>query len=340
MRERAEEPFRWLPGRGCDAAALHRLRAHFPRPDGPLPDAWFLAGAPPRGGVCDGFLSYWEVRDALYDLATNAARRTATPAARGWFHYLLAQEIPGAMFGSTLAPLIEALATGIFVLYPHGPEAEPYAGFFRDCLDTLGRAIMTPDGWSARGVRRGVILRRRWNVASGWDWGQPGGDLSASMFLCLKYLPQEALAPWLRSILQIRDPFWRAQLLAWFVGARELLEGSIEKPADPPLEEKPAVSWVDCNLIAGETPFLSRARRRAALDAVTGYFEDETFAEWAKGVLGDEELAADLGQLPWRFRDLFLCAPAHAPRPLCEASLSTAKTAAATQSESWAIPGV
>lgn len=311
MRER--EPFRWIPGRGCDPAALRRLRARFPRPARPLRDAWFLAGAPAPARIDDGFMSYWEVRDALYDLASNVAQQGATPLARGWFHFLLAQEIPGAMFGSTLKPLVEALATGLCVFYPQGATGEPYAGFLGDCLDTLGRAIMGRDGWSRRGeINRGVILRRRWDLDAGWDWGQPAGDLSASLLLCLKYLPAADIGPWLRSVLDIADPFWRAQLIVSFVAARPLLDGTVREPAGlRPGHGRPMLCWTDSNLLSGgPTPFLPDANRSAALDAVARYFAEQAFLDWAEGVLSDAELVADLGDVPWRFRELFHYVPA------------------------------
>ncbi|MGE5388520.1 MAG: hypothetical protein ACM3NE_06500 [Hyphomicrobiales bacterium] len=306
MREHAKEPFRWLPGRGWDPAALCRLRQRFPRPVEPLNEAWFLAGAP-RDEVDDGWMSYWEVRDALYDLASDPTQ----PGARDWFHFLLAQEIPGAILGSVMPPLVEALATGLFVFHPLGADREPYEGFIRDCRDTLGAAIMGRDGWSSRGeINRGAILRRRWGLGAGWEWGRPAGDLSASMFVCLKYLPQDEIGPWLRSVFQIRDPVWRGQLMAWFVGARHILDGTIDQPADLPVKGQPAISWTDCNFVTGPAPFLSPANRRAALDAVAAIFTDCAFTEWARDVLSDEELAADLGRLPWRFQELFVRVPA------------------------------
>lgn len=308
MREKAKEPFRWLPGRGYDPAALCRLRQRFPRPREPLSEAWFLAGAPPRDDSDDGWMSYWEVRDALYDVASNPTQA----GARDWFHFLLAQEIPGALFGSILPPLVEALATGLFVFHPLGEESEPYEGFIWDCLDTLGATIMGRDGWTPRGeIKRGAILRRRWGLGAGWEWRRPAGDLSASMFLCLKYLPRREIAPWLHSAFHIRDPFWRGQLLAWFVGAREILDGSIGHPADLPLTGRPSVCWSDSNLVTcAAAPFAPQENRRAALDAVAAFFEDIPFSEWARDVCDDKELAADLGPLPSRFRELFLRVPA------------------------------
>lgn len=305
MRESAKEPFRWRPGHGYDPAALCRLRERFTRPAEPLNEAWFL---PPREDGDDGWMSYWEVRDALYDVARNPTEA----GARDWFHFLLAQEIPAAMFGSILPPLLEALATGLFIFHPLGVESEPYEGFIRDSLDTLGGAIMGRDGWSSRDeINRGAILRRRWGLGAGWEWGQPAGDLSASLFLCLKYLPPQEVAPWLHSAFQIRDPFWRAQLLAWFVGVREILNGAIGSPADLPSSGQSPVCWSDSNLVnCNSAPFVPQANRNAALDAVTAFFENLSFRDWAGDIASDEELARDLGPLPWRFEELFLRVPA------------------------------
>jgi hypothetical protein len=303
MRESAKEPFRWLPRRSHSPAALRRVRERFPRPREPLVPAWFLAGAPPGAEAGDDWMSYWEVRDALYDVACNASQA----GARDWFCYLLAQEIPGAMLGSVLPPLVESLATGLFIFHPLGSDNEPYDGFVRDCLDTLGCSIMTSDGWSLHGeINRGAILRRRWALGAGWDWGRPAGDLSASMFLCLKYLPPEEIGPWLRSAFKIRDPYGRGQLLAWFVGVHDMLDGTIEQPADLPVNGRPPICWTGSNLVSGETPFVPQANRTAALDAVAAFFEDGSFVDWVKSVLSDDALAADLGRTPRRFQELFL----------------------------------
>lgn len=313
MEETPREPFLWAPGRGYDPAALRRMRARLPRPPEGLRDAWFLKGAPRidgRTAIDDGWLSYWELRDALYDIASNACKRPAPTADADWFRFLLAQEIPGAMFGSTLSPLIEALATVFFILHPLRGETEPYPGFRRDALETLGRAIMDPNGWSGAEIRRGAVLRRQWRPGQGWRWDQPAGDLSASMFFCLKYLACAEIGPWLRSALDIEDAHWRAQLIAWFVGARDALAGQACPGAQLPIDGQPVVVWTDSNLLLAAhgraAPFLPAANRKAALDAVAAFFDETSFIDWAGGVLADDELAPALGRTPWRFRELYL----------------------------------
>lgn len=294
------------------------MSAAFPRPSAPLGDAWFMAGAPrvdARAAPNLGWLSYWDVRDALYDIASGAGRVGRRRLWADWFHFLLADEIPGAVFGSVLSPLVEALATCFFALYPFGPEGGPYDGFFRDSLATLGRVVMSPEGWSGGEIRRGALLRRNWRLWRGWGWDEPGGDLSASMFFCLKYLPLAEIRPWLRSAFVIDDPHWRAQLVVWFIGAHELLTGAISQPAEFSIGARPAVFWTDSNLLTGvhagaangrAPPFLAKARRRAALDAVAAFFDETSFADWSSGLRQHNELAISLGGLPRRFGELYL----------------------------------
>ena len=52
-------------------------------PREPLEPAWFLAGAAAGAEAGDDWMSYWDVRDALYDVACNASQA----GARDWFHY-------------------------------------------------------------------------------------------------------------------------------------------------------------------------------------------------------------------------------------------------------------
>ncbi len=61
--------------------------------------------------------------------------------------------------------------------------------------------------------------------------------------LCLKYLPQESIAPWLRSVLAIPSPHWRAQMMSWMVGAHDMLTDALRWPSQLPEQAAPSVAW-------------------------------------------------------------------------------------------------
>jgi hypothetical protein len=224
--------------------------------------------------------------------------------------------MPGAMSGSIDAPLVEALATAYFALYPLGVEREPYRGFARDSLDTLGRAIMNAQCWSRGRIERGEILRRGRTGWGSWEWDRASGDLSASMFFCLKYLASAEIGPWLGSAFAIEDPYWRAQLMVWFVGAHDMLTGKMRQPHEFPDDMRPCIAWEYSHILSGAdcgattkataAPFLPEANRAAAHAAVVAFFDDETYLNWLCAICEDEQLESELAELPETFAALYL----------------------------------
>lgn len=56
-------------------------------------------------------------------------------------------------------------------------------------------------------------------------WKGPSNKLSAAVFFCMKYLAPKEVAPWMRSVVEIGDPLWRAQLLSFAATAHSILGG-------------------------------------------------------------------------------------------------------------------
>src|SRR5262249_17997529 len=120
----------------------------------------------------------------------------------------------------------------------------PYKTFREDVLDTLGRCMMEPQCWSGREIVIGEMLRRdNDNPAGVWRWWDASGDFSASMFFCLKYLPAERVSGWMRLVLDIPSPHWRAQVIVWAVGAHDTLQGRVAWPEDWNANARPSVQW-------------------------------------------------------------------------------------------------
>jgi hypothetical protein len=134
------------------------------------------------------------------------------------------------------------------------------------------------------------------------------------MFLCLKYLPLEQIGPWLTSAFSIKDRYWRAQIIAFFVAAEDLLTGKVTQPSEM-AKAQPSVAWEYSYVLTGiyygafakpPLPFLPEARRKAALDAIAGYFDVDIYFEWLCAIEEDAELEAELMGTTDVFLDLYL----------------------------------
>jgi hypothetical protein len=156
MQKRPPKPYLWIPGVGPDNAALHRLYEHFPQPRDAMRGAYVMSGER------SSFDLEANPRGALFDIASATCSFGEDREWNDSFHFLLAEEIPFAMRTGVLEqPLIESLATAFFAIYPEGVTREPYRGFERDILETLGRAIMGPQCWADGQIQRGEILCRQ-----------------------------------------------------------------------------------------------------------------------------------------------------------------------------------
>jgi len=310
VKHKTPHPFLWRPGQGPDAAALSRLYAHFPRPRAPMRGAYVMSGERTEFDTED------DPRGALFDIASATCSFGWDREWIDWFHYLLADETLFAMRAGVLErPLIEALATAFFAIYPEGVTREPYRGFERDALETLGRAIVSAECWSEGRIRRGEILRREKPPWGTWGWREPSGDLSASMFFCLKYLTPEEIGPWLTSTLAIEDRYWRAQLMAFCVAAHPLLTGDVLQPAGL-AEAQPPLEWENSHILKGvyyaafdkaPAPFLAQANCTAARGALASFFNEDIYLDWLCAIAEDEELEAEMTSLPEQFRLLYPC---------------------------------
>ena len=236
-----------------------------------------------------------------------------------WYHYLLPHVLPRAHKGSILASLVETLITGYIALYPNGVHVAPYKTFREDTLRTLGLCMMEPKCWNGRQIVVGEILHRsNANPRGVWRWWDASGDFSASMFFCLKYLPLDLLGGWMRSVLAIPSPHWRAQLIVWAVGAHGMLEGRVGWPSQWNQNASPAVSWDwshclrpelasgDASGISPMTALLPEASRGDALHLLRSYFTEDVFLEWLESIGTVEYLRVELGEIPSAFERLFV----------------------------------
>ena len=155
-----------------------------------------------------------------------------------------------------------------------------------------------------------------------WYRNEASGAVSATLFLCLKYLPAEQIDGWLESILKIDCAFWRGQIMVWLLGAKPLLEGRISQPAEFN-ESTPSIKWewshslkgnytgnftAEAGLMqpmspddglkqtgSGHTPFICGANRAAFNCACRRMLTRETRETWCYQVMSIPLLEDEMG---------------------------------------------
>ncbi len=274
-------------------------------------EAWFMGETrrmfPELMGVLDE-LSAQQLVSPLEEIATGALSFGPEDEWREWFHYLLPRLIPRA-HERFVHQVLELLATALFAFYPDGLEAGPYRQFREDVLATLGRCPMDSACWpdGLLDVER-VLNPTRVPSIGLWGWDEPKGPLSASMFLCLKYLRPSDINGWLASVFQIDEPHWRAGVMAWLLGAHEVLKGLVLHPCKfdrcyPPID------WDWSHALTGSYldvdgserfrgDFIPKPNRDAALAAVRDYFDEKIMLEWIESLAREPEVAAATDALP------------------------------------------
>jgi hypothetical protein len=313
--------FEWRPGVGAAADALQRLSRAFKRPREAMGEAWFMG---------DDRRMYHELRGDLAALSTDLFQHVLEEIASGircfghhrewdeWFHYLLARLIPRGHEHDG-SPLLESLVSTFMVLYPNGVYREPYAGFLADLLCTLGRCMMAPECWNGQQALLGRFLHRsNHNAREVWGWCNASGDLSASLYFCLKYLPPDCVARWFMSVLAIESPYWRAQLIVWLVGSNDMLQGRMLWPCELDGCAYPSVTWAyshglrpdlaktDESGAPAVQAFLPEAARDAVLTVVRSHFTETVFLEWLESIGEVPELQAELAEIPSAFEALYV----------------------------------
>lgn len=315
------EEFLWKPGVGINQDALSRLRSHFRQPDEAMGEAWFMGGNRRIFQELKGDLSKLSAEDLqgpLTEIASGTSSFGPSREWNQWYHYLLAQLLPRS-HDAFLSSLLESLITGFIAIYPNGVYAPPYRKFLDDALLTLGSCMMEPDCWDGNEVAVGSLLHRSNNNPNRvWCWWDASGDFSASMFFCLKYLPDDHLEGWLRSALAIPSPHWRAQLIAWFVGAHDLLTGKINWPSEFPGSARPSVNWEWSHCLRPElatndasgasriTSLLPASARSITLRVVRSYLSDDVFLDWLTSISNVSYLEYELAEIPSTFESKYL----------------------------------
>lgn len=315
------EQFLWTPGNGVDPLALGRLRAHFPRPAEPMGEAWFMGDERRMFRELLGNLDEITTRDLqepLAEIATGTSSIGPMEEWTDWYHYLLGALLP-RNHESFVSYLLESLLTGFMAIYPKGIYREPYEGFREDVFLTLGRCMMDSMCWNGSDIAIGKVLRQSNNNPNHvWVWWDASGDFAASMFFCLKYLPESSVESWLRSVFDIPSPHWRAQVIVWLVGAHGILNDVMRWPSEFSMEARLYIGWEWSHCLKVEmaarddsdappmSTFIPEAARTSALNVVRSYFTEDQFLEWLDCISTIPYLESELAEIPSTFETLYV----------------------------------
>ena len=118
------------------------------------------------------------------------------------------------------------------------------------------------------------------------------------------------------SVLSIPNVYWRAELIAWFVGAHGLLDGPIRQVQELQETATPEIGWEWSHCLNGNytgdysgkgkvCDFLAEENRRATVEAVRSALSEAVFLEWLPSISRDESLDLGLGDLAFRFWELY-----------------------------------
>ncbi len=220
--------FVWkLPGEEPDASALERMRHHFPKPNEPMPIAWFMGEILFYDSLVKESpqtLNARKICDALDDIAGGIfsfPQVKYVPIWKAWFKYLLPELIvraddPANFNDYWLAILVKTIVA-FFNVYPT-QIFEEFPGFSVDVVRTLGmraiprrlaRETLAPDG------ENNLLFVDIWDASHTikYQGFQSFDEVNSSILFCLKYLAVNEIADWIASLFQINSVQWRLQLI-------------------------------------------------------------------------------------------------------------------------------
>lgn len=263
-------------------------------------------------------LSAYDLQKPLEEIASGTSAFGPLEEWTSWYHHLLGALLPRS-HEHFVDYILEYLITGFMALHPNGIQQSPYQNFREDVLNSLGSAIMDGSCWNDGDIAIGKILHRSNNNPNRvWCWWDASGDMSSSMFFCLKYLPQYMVADWFRSTLAIPSPHWRAQMIAWLAGSHAILSNEEKWPSEWKIEARPSVSWAWSHCLnpeiatrdrGSEEPMMSLLPDMSKLEVirvVREHFTEGVFLDWLSSIAELSYLETELAEIPATFERLYL----------------------------------
>ena len=315
--------YEWIPGCGPSEEAVQRMRAHFPKPTTHMGEAWFMGDRkfyPELSEKPIEEIAPEVLRDCLYQISSGISSFGHQAEWSDWFKYLL----PGLVMlpdnRYAFHFLVESIVSALMQVFWLGLDGE-YSGFRDDVMSSLGLCLMKPEAWIVIDDKRPdelALLSLRWEeddgtlAPSGWDAGETSPNLSAMLFFGLKYLRPAEIPSWATSLIAIKDPYWRAALMVWLLGAYDLLNTPIPLPSQLG-KTNPQVNWADSHSLgSGHEPdgsewdqhfndnkeFLMPANNSAFVTEVRRQLTPELILEWTDAIAADAALSTSLLNTP------------------------------------------
>jgi hypothetical protein len=298
--------FSWVPGQGACADRLTRMKDQTCKPIKPMGEAWFI-GEERR--------IYTELEDDVSELPVQLLQTILGEIESGvhffghldewpeWLDYLLPHLIPRGQ-ERIVWWLLEDLCSAFLQIDLDNRDPKLLRHRREDVLQTLGQTLMQESHWSNGSVVLGKILHpSNKNPAKIWGWVNVSGDLAASMVLCLRLIEPEDIKGWVQSIFSIDCPYWRAQVLTWYIGAKPLLDGEVHFPSQFD-GWAPKIGWRRSHGIDGRH---SQARVATSLISSANIAEFKTASEtvlatadldvWIEEILSVEALHSEVGSI-------------------------------------------
>lgn len=235
--------FRWTPNKPLDPRIPERMRAAFPMPSEPPPEAWFMD--PSTQNYYFGLFEAAIEQDGkmlygyLFDTGGGIKNFGRFDIWVRWFLCILpylvemCYDIDDGIHSSGFQPHI---VNYLLNMYPDG-IVEEYSGFRDDLLESVGQVAMSRKWWSSpdtlneffADTRNHTMRFEEWYVrihTYGWL-----SNLLCSMFFCLKYLHKTEIDGWVDSIAAGNSLEWRQSVTQWLIGFR-MMQYLLDHPED------------------------------------------------------------------------------------------------------------
>jgi hypothetical protein len=246
------KPYKWVPGTGPSLDAIERMRERFKKPSVLMGEAWFNSldrRMYPELNDDSVFqnLGPIKVSQILFEISSGTSCFGHMEEWDDWFRYLLPDLIMRSndyQYWERL--LLQSVITSFFAIFWKGIDEE-YDGFRNDIMASLSHSLMDPKLWDSSAAEiRPIFLDRfrdgKGNLKLMWNAGEADNNLSAAMFFCLKYLYENEIPNWVKSLTEISHVLWQANLVVWTLGAFDLLKDKLILPVAIEAA-RPQISW-------------------------------------------------------------------------------------------------
>lgn len=224
--------FKWIPGQATiDTNALERMRENFP-----MPNKKPFSVHPAHFEYYEDIEKYKAWDESTLTSYINDSGSTISCHARlkiliDWFHHILPFLIENTNASQNGSSLFYEICEHFYHMYP-GEIFKEYFGFHHDMFEILMQIIMQERFWKDGDLRKPDWLEE--TEAYNPEWYEFNmGPLYDSLEFCIKYLPEQDLAEWVKSVAKIDGKVWRIQVKYW-------LERLKKSPADYHIPEKRA----------------------------------------------------------------------------------------------------